>query len=153
MDKYIFLDIDGVLNNDATTSLTTEGYIFVDDYLVERLAEIVKATNAKLILSSDWRMEWISDNDDDNGVDFIELKEKLAEYNLYLIDKTGPIRNFRHLEIEEYLADHPEIQNYIIIDDRTDAGIRNHFIKTNGHNGLSIRNMEQAIDMLKSGGV
>lgn len=93
-------------------------------------------------------MEWISDNDDDNGVDFIELKEKLAEYNLYLIDKTGPIRNFRHLEIEEYLAEHSEIQNYIIIDDRTDAGIRDHFIKTNGHNGLSAKNVEKAINGL-----
>lgn len=45
--KVIFLDIDGVLNSKGTSTL--------DDTYISRLKEIVKATDAKIVLSSSWK--------------------------------------------------------------------------------------------------
>ena len=49
--KAIFLDVDGVLNNKHTRTTTFDGWYFVDDYLVKRLAQLVKQTGAKLFLA------------------------------------------------------------------------------------------------------
>ncbi len=66
--KYIFLDIDGVLNNENTTDLNPSGQVGVSMKQVRNLAGIVTATGAKIILTSDWKYGWsqsVSDFDDE----------------------------------------------------------------------------------------
>lgn len=50
--KVIFLDIDGVLNNEG---VCLESGIYIDEFRVERLAKIVSKSGACIILTSAWR--------------------------------------------------------------------------------------------------
>lgn len=144
--KVIFLDVDGVLNNPRTKTRTRDGWRFVDDYLVERLAQIVRATQAKVVLSSSWREGW-----DDNEIYFQDLRRKLVSYNIPLQDRTGEWRKTRAQEITEYLAQHPEITNYVILDDVPDfssIGYKN-VVLTNDLLGLTEQNVKEAIEILE----
>ena len=55
--KAIFLDIDGVLNEEKSRSSCC-GYRGIDDKKVEILAKIVKETGARLVLTSTWKNHW-----------------------------------------------------------------------------------------------
>ena len=57
MSKYIFLDIDGVLNCNNTTD-DCFGMTGIEDRLVEKLSTIVNATGAGIVLTSTWRDYW-----------------------------------------------------------------------------------------------
>jgi hypothetical protein len=54
MNKFIFLDIDGVLNNLATLRATRDGF-GLDPKCLLLLKDIVDKTGAKIVLSSTWR--------------------------------------------------------------------------------------------------
>jgi hypothetical protein len=54
--KAIFLDIDGVLNSEETPNPRNFPY-FVDRRLVDRFTELVRITDATVILSSSWRID------------------------------------------------------------------------------------------------
>lgn len=51
--KVIFLDIDGVLNDNNTKSISPNGFTFVDTSKILRLKRIIDSTEAKVVLSSD----------------------------------------------------------------------------------------------------
>ena len=51
--KVIFLDIDGVLNQD-------NGGAKIEEQFVRRLAHIVEETGAEIVLSSSWRGAYVS---------------------------------------------------------------------------------------------
>ena len=53
--KIIFLDVDGVLNNDDTTS-TYGVYVGWEKKCVDRLNYIIRKTNAAVVISSSWRL-------------------------------------------------------------------------------------------------
>ena len=55
--KVIFLDVDGVLNDQASNS-KCGFYTGIDDKKVKRLRAIVEATNAKIVLVSSWKKHW-----------------------------------------------------------------------------------------------
>ena len=50
--KVIFLDVDGVLNDDYTADRSPAGFIGIDDGMVANLERIVRKTGAKIVLSS-----------------------------------------------------------------------------------------------------
>jgi hypothetical protein len=54
--KIIFLDIDGVLNCDNTRNPRRFPYV-IDPRLLARLKRLLKATHAKVVLSSSWRCD------------------------------------------------------------------------------------------------
>ena len=56
--KVIFLDIDGVLNNQ--TLLYHYGLDYIDGDMVELLKHVVSATGAEIVLSSSWRLDGYS---------------------------------------------------------------------------------------------
>lgn len=138
--------VDGVLNNPRTKRRTKDGWRFVDDCLVERLARIVRATQAKIVLSSSWREGW-----DDNEIYFQDLRQKLLSYDIPLYDRTGKWRETRAQEIMEYLTEHPEITNYVILDDAPDfssIGYKN-VVLINDLLGITEKNVETAIKILE----
>ena len=53
--KVIFLDIDGVLNNEYSKTRAPSGVIGIDGDKVKRLRKIVESTGAKLVLTSSWK--------------------------------------------------------------------------------------------------
>lgn len=148
--KVIFLDIDGVLNNEKTTITTSTGWDFVEDDKIQILKYILNKTKAKIVLSSTWR--WERDNPQRNQ-DFCELQNKLKEYNIEFYDYTPTLlRGRRQDEIFEWLKNHSDIENYIILDDTFDEIDKTlpNFFKTNFKTGLTKEIAEKAIKFLNN---
>lgn len=113
MKNIIFLDIDGVLNTRTTVERTPDGYHGIDDARVEILAKAMKKYgNAELVLTSDWK-EMKPEADD-----FRYLVSKLEKQGLRLAGKTTDHWKHRGEGILNYLEEHPEIEEFVILDDQ-----------------------------------
>lgn len=135
--KVIFLDFDGVLNSAA--SFVLENRIRKGKYMSKKRQAAVlnlppvnetlchvctsnfqhildEVPDAKIVISSTWRQLF----------DLDWLRAKLVEYGVdgsRVIDKT-PVIHFRFsqsvdrgVEIKEWLDQHPEVTNFVILDD------------------------------------
>lgn len=168
MTKYIFLDIDGVLNSEHTLDdrSNTNVSIISDQYL-ENLKYIVEKTDAKLVLSSSWRVYFGEYTKEPKNIFAIHLVTALAKHNLKLHDMTpfvkGQFSNERGLEIKTYIDQH-NITDYVVIDDEEFSDFKTHldmsrFIQTNfgdetttiENEGLNIKVAEKAIEILNKG--
>jgi len=89
--KVIFLDIDGVLINKASL-LKMESDYFPDEKCVQRLNDVIKKTDANIVVSSCWRI----------GRTLAELRELLAGWGVEgtILDKTTDPVNSRERERE-----------------------------------------------------
>ena len=58
--KIIFLDIDGVLNSEMYKAPSSENCVdgYIDSSRIKLLADIVNATDAKIVLISSLRIDW-----------------------------------------------------------------------------------------------
>lgn len=116
----IFLDIDGVLNTQESLynhNFNHEVEIDIDKLLL--LKELIDKTNSLVVLSSSWRIgltieDGIIKSKSDFHDDFLSL---LYMYGITLYDRTPSIEGNRAKEIHTYLSLHPEIDNYVILDD------------------------------------
>lgn len=153
--KVIFLDIDGVLNyTDWYVDDRNPGNLYgqeadLDPLCIDRIIKICNDTGAKIVISSDWRISWYGTQ--------LRLGRMGLDEN-FVIDKT-PERiwitlpgydHSRGAEIDDWLSSHPECDNYVIIDDRTDFkdNQMGNFIHINPKIGLTDENMNQAIAIL-----
>lgn len=123
--KVIFLDIDGVLNNQQTFQSryerhqsTGEWLIEIDEAMVARLVNIVKETNAKIVLSSSWRTGFSHDTCEPLGEQAQGLVDILNRYGLSIYSRTGNGRD-RTYEIEEWLHTRNDIDSFVILDDNS----------------------------------
>ena len=108
----IFLDIDGVLNTKTTVQRTPNNYTGIDDARVVILANAIKKYGGgDIILSSNWKVL------KEANEDYLYLIEKLAKQNLMIAGKTEDINRARGAGVLAYLNEHPEIEEYIILDD------------------------------------
>ena len=146
--KVIFLDVDGVLNNDFTKTRTKSGAEFVDDYLIERLKGLVDITGATVVMSSSWRYGLTCERHHD---DFVELIKKLESHGVYVSDYT-PTMNTAHksVEIRQYLLDHPEIDRFVILDDDEIELYPEQHVETLNRYGLTEENIEEALQILNN---
>lgn len=143
MNKFIFLDVDGVLNN--SESLSTTGFDAVDGDKIERLKHIVKNTNATIILSSTWRLY-----PDSRKV----LDYNLGIYGLTIKDITPDYegKEPRAKEIYDFLALQTDVESYVVIDDCYGAGHPGHesrFVQTTMNHGLQDYHVHHAIQLLE----
>lgn len=161
--KVIFLDFDGVLNSSASfvcenrkKKRAVKNYYTGKGGLSNKSAKQIrinqtfsevcasnfqyildKCPDVKVVISSTWRilhdMDW--------------LKEKLEEYGIdssKVIDKTPRIiQGFRSAprgeEISEWLAEHPEVTDYVILDDNSDMTVHmEKFVQTTWLDGLTL---------------
>ncbi len=150
--KVIFLDIDGVLNEDTTPTRTRSRLIFIDQDKLLLLKRIVDATGAKIVLSSTWRY---GRDDARYSGDFLELQEAFQKVGLdfysYTPEDVFGIR--RGMEIKAWLGLHPEVNRFIILDDELfdfeERGLLPRLIKTEfGDGGLTEVHVKEAIEML-----
>lgn len=131
--KVLFLDIDGVMNNEDL--LYCEGMNAIGEIFLDRLKHIVLSTDVKIVLSSSWRI----------GSQHL-VADALATRNLELFDITpGDDSVERCEEILEWLNGHPEVINFAILDDNYGAKVENHFFKTSFFEGLTEEIAEQVI--------
>jgi len=156
MMKVIFLDVDGVLDSNNYFTETNMNYMTdpVDMKAVARLAKIVEATGARLVLSSSWRHGW----DHNYGKVRYECKllmKALAEYGMRIYDKTGTALKFdRAQEVKDWLRDHrKQVESFLILDDCNFGWKQNHlhkrWLQTDFNNwGLIDEDIPKAIRIL-----
>jgi hypothetical protein len=142
--KILFLDIDGVLNNETTKErIGGEGPYRAMHALDARLVRLLldwhqKHPEVKLILSSTWRLE----------ADLIHL---IIEADIPLDGKTRNGAN-RRLEIQDYLNRLPNVTHYAIVDDiaQFSAEQQPHFVQTSYAHGLrekDLRKIEAILEL------
>lgn len=152
--KVIFLDIDGVLNNDLILKQFRRlgcgaGAIGLEK--LQLLQKIVTVTNAQIVLSSDWRLAHV----DPCGYKMVRIC--LGMFGIRIVGRTPDlllnVTGDRANEIQAWLGSNQEkrgVTHFVILDDRTDAGLGfpDNFILTNDKEGLTEQQVEEAIQIL-----
>lgn len=151
MKKYLFLDVDGVLNNNKCWNL--KGHSFLDKCLLN-LKLIKESTGCEIILSSAWRR--FKDIDDP---DYPLLIAALESIDCMFIDITPVIEKLdspsifnREQEIEQWLKEKAEKPYIYAIADDMDI-FPNHsknFVLTNDYEGLTTDKASIIISILNS---
>ncbi len=165
MKKYIFTDVDGVLNNVHTKGIK-KGFAWIDDENIRVFSMFVRwcyerygRNNVVIVLISSWRNSNFRRNSPLQEI----LEERLAEKEkIYIDDQTERIDLWsRGLEIAVYLFAHKEeVSGYIVLDDilyedYKPLKLSSHWIQTsdgpsNGIGGLRekhLKKMKKIIDM------
>lgn len=132
--KVIFLDIDGT--------------IYCNGSPVYCLTELIKMTNAKIVITSSWRIGKTLDQliSDINRLENFPVQSVIGMTEvIYHKEEEIP----RGAEIEIYLREHPEIEEYVIIDDEpvpllTQA---DHFVQV-GKGGFQGEEFREALRIL-----
>lgn len=142
--KIIFLDFNGVLD-------TYQKMDVIDPANLSILIDIVKETNAKIVISSSIK----------NTFYLLKRPSKILNYLLSVLKENNievygltPYLDNREDEIITYLNEHPEIKDYCILDDDYFfESMKEHMIKLKeqlyGGNGLKDIEKEYIIKILK----
>lgn len=134
--KVIFLDVDGVLNHKEFL-LSTHDVFSLDTSCLTRLRRLVDVTGARLVLSSSWRRS-------ENKIKYLEEKIGIKFYGMTKNDYKP-----RGVQISDWLKEHKEVEDYIILDDE-DFDIKDcRLVKTSFENGgLLDCHVKRGIEML-----
>ena len=135
--KLIFLDIDGVLNKKTTQSPSS---CVLEEKQLALLAELVKKSRAKIILTSSWRLS--SDE---------PWREPLLNAGISVTDKTARLNgNNRQREILLYLTEHGEVDSFVILDDQANGfgKLRGNRVLVDPRTGLTEENIAKALKIL-----
>lgn len=143
--KILFLDIDGVCNNQKTRERQgNTKFIGIKPELAERVRRIVAETGCKVVLSSSWRL-------------FPESAAYAAEHVCEFYDQTLDLQRgavwgmiYRGFEIQEWLQRHPGARRYAILDDSSDFLWGQHLFRTTWAEGLTDEIADAVIAHLNS---
>lgn len=147
-DKYLFLDIDGVLNNLDTFKLYLKNELESDldeENLINLKAITDKIDNLHIILSSSWRL-YESDKE--------RLKETMIKYGIPVFEDITPYLtrqegHKRYDEILQWMKKHHVYKNQIVIlDDIMDMGpLQNRLVLTDyASGGLTKEHVQQVFN-------
>ena len=170
--KIVFLDIDGVLqpyeyqyrfncNMDVLQECMARehnsplymdihkydlaaAYCDWDEDAVEYLRTLLEKTDAQIVISSDWRSF--------NDTPKMKLLFKIYDLDEYVIDITAEELGFcfRDGEIADYLFHHPDVTQFVILDDRYsddfEARYPDNFVHT--YDRLEPKDIEKALEIL-----
>ena len=154
MNKFIFLDIDGVLNGNDTHFIRLnkqQNTIGIGRKQLSCLNKIVEETDAKIVLISDWRLSFLPDDHLPKMASYIT--KKLAEIGLSLSLVSNVHRfEIRGEEIRKYIRENP-CNGFVIIDDTDykeyyEKDLYPHFLQTNYKKGLEEKDIKNAIEKL-----
>ena len=184
-ENILFLDIDGVLNGYNKWNLlgwkivnlfkSTKLRLWyrkltdpcgVHESKVRRLAKIVKATNAKVVMSSSWRFGWWKTPYEKQWEDQKKLTDLLNKYKIEVIDITPDLGGRRDKEILAWLADNKDlVKRFVILDDERydlECFVGSHLVQTSSvgegemimgfdreDTGLKNKHVKQAIEILR----
>lgn len=154
--KAVFFDVDGVLNSEKFVCSGEGGYINPKN--LSNLKAIVDATEAKLVLTSDWRSEALKENSTKPQV--TELREQLAGAGLalYGVTRSGSELQDKYNDytracaVKDYV-DTNGVEGYAILDDMDldweRVGIADHWINTdNIIRGLTENDAKSAVAVI-----
>lgn len=143
--KIIFLDIDGVLNHHASLA---EGIHLVNSKCA-LLRHVCKVTDAKIVVSSTWRLGMVDINA------FNQMVWRCGGPYRAIIAYTPHIAtagSMRGQEIEEWLLHNDNIHNYVIVDDDSDMldYQKRYFVQTDMRTGLTTAHANKMIQILNT---
>ncbi len=149
--KILFLDVDGVLNNDDWAWEMYKKYkveVYREDILYQpslcELRRIINATGAKIVVSSSWRKIEHA---------YKDLLMWLKMYGMEVLDVTPYVGGIRGDDIEAWFKRNKDkqIESYAILDDDSDMGEHyGHLIQTFYMEGLTTEIADECIKMLNS---
>lgn len=141
--KVIFLDFDGVINN-------WEHFDGIDYKNVKFLLQIIKLTDAKVVATSSRKYSFQRDlGIDYKNTSFFEYLNILKGYGLEITDITPYVKGNRELEINEYLKIHPEIEQFVILDDDlVIESLKEHQVFLDLYNGICEEHVIPAVNIL-----
>lgn len=147
MEKLIFLDCDGVIS-------TLKSGFHLDPEKLELLGKLLKATDAKIVVSSSWRYHTLEETLKRTFKDF-PFKDRVVGVTPRL-NFSGSQGEWhfnvpeRGLEIDAYLESLNKDVEYVILDDDTDFlwSQKDHFVHTDSYLGMSEVHVEEAIKIL-----
>lgn len=144
-EKVIFLDIDGVLALNYGFSLPQKEWLWetaypFDKHCVETLNKILELTNAEIVLTSQWRVDYTSDEIDE-----------IFEWNNILKSPVAITENIggftRCLEIETFLEEN-KVNKFVILDDMELDCFKYQFIRTTMEEGLNEKLIGKIVKIL-----
>lgn len=145
--KAIFLDFDGVITVPPKWCIKAEK--------LKWLKRIVDETGAKIVISSSWRCGVPPSLE--TTIEKMIGRPKRCPHNRMLnwfidnlYDVTPIYSSPRGREIQAWLDQHPEVDNYVILDDDGDMlpSQTYHFVQTNYEDGLTEAEAVRAIKVL-----
>ena len=164
--KVIFLDVDGVLNDYDTCLAFDKEYqrtgvlkAELNEDMVSNLKEIVDRTDAKIVLSSSWRLYGYMNNGKFVPKQYKAkgLVDMFDKYGMEIYDTVSYSRT-RDLQILDYVYMN-DVDDYIVIDDDSEelrllpreVIIKTDFFSEDNETGLTKRAVKQAIRKLNRG--
>lgn len=133
MDRILFLDVDGVLNNPGCYHLATmdNGNNFILQTLLDRLAGVCKKHDLKIVISSSWRLY---------DKYRLTLISRLKEVGLEVVSMTRDSGGApRHAEIQEWIDIYRPMV-FVIVDDMefaSNCDLDPFFVNVDGSRGLT----------------
>lgn len=143
--KVIFLDFDGVINDYQT-------FNYVNEENVRILKRIIDETGAKVVVTSSNKYTFQREKSHkkiEDTIMYTNYIKKLNENGIEIFDFTPLVDKDREHEILQYLNLHPEVEQYLILDD--DYIIQqcmNHEIYLDLQSGLREKHLIPAIKIL-----
>lgn len=146
--KIIFLDFDGVVNTPIWDENGAIDYNHPSDGKVNNyqaimwLNELLFRTKASIVVSSTWR--YCQENTTYQDCLYNAGLKKKYE----IVGATPILHDKRRLdEIKEYLENHKDIDNYVILDDEY-VDDKDHFVKCDEHYGFGYNEFVKALKIL-----
>lgn len=160
--KVIFLDVDGVLNSEEDLRVRVENgthqgllYAEVEDRPLVLLKKLVDKSDAKIVVSSSWRIGCErSGRESIFGAGlYNKLVKRLADYDLEPFDITPSLSNKqRGDEIREWMQNcNEDIESFVILDDDNDMCefVDTNLVLTDYKYGLTEELVEKALKILE----
>lgn len=135
--RVIFLDFDGVIVTAHTR------YHRGDPWCIFWLNDLIKKTEAKIVVSSMWR----------TGRTVEELRALLKKWGVKaeVIDRTPFLSGstVRGAEIAHWLNSRSDVESFVILDDDADmAELMPRLVRTDVHHGMDGDDAKKAVEML-----
>lgn len=148
MNKLLFLDVDGVLNNAGI--IRQHGHLGLGCKQLSLLKVITAATCCEIVLASTWRL--LDEHRD-------ALKAAFEEHLIpHWIDVTPDLGYVKRCdEILSWLVGYDQPSRVVILDDDADAALVKYpprvqellFVKTDFNDGLTLDHAEAVLEFMK----
>ena len=149
--KVIFLDVDGVLNimsNSYRTFMKPYGQ-HIEPHLVQRLNYLMEVTDARVVVSSSWRLHM----DDLEG----QMVTQGFKYWDRVIGKTRYGQGYRGEQIRDWISDNDYDGKYVVLEDEPSDVCGNkcrainamYVVHVDMNEGLTQNDVDRAIGILE----
>jgi len=145
--KVIFLDFDGVINN-------FDKYTGVDEKNVQFLKKIIELTGALVVVTSSTKYAFQTFGVPfKQSIGYLDYIIPLQRLGINIYDFTRAINANRIIEIKDYLEQHPEIDEFLILDDEYfTEEFRKRTVFLENYEGLREEHVKPAVDILNGYG-